>query len=249
MLFSCVSPLSMVSCHKPKNISRSSNSFGIQQGMIALTMSDLVDEEMIELALLDIEELIEGQFFGRCPHHCYRCRSKPIGIEELEQRLDRIHVESQSDDLSTISSICRSLFCPKRLWGCRYGHSARTSDENRRYIGVFLIFKKDEFDRFSIMVQSKNKHSLEREQPSTSSGIEKEQIQRGTYCINRTAFHPTSILDIEYHHLSDAPNLKDGARVRFLHGAMEVLHASPSSQIKTTLKKENSSFNCEPKNQ
>ena len=69
---------------------------GIKQGLIALTMSDLVDEEMIELALLDIEELIEGSFLEGAPIIVTAAGPNPIGIDELEQQLDSIQVESKT---------------------------------------------------------------------------------------------------------------------------------------------------------
>ena len=53
----------------------------------------IVDEEMIELALLDIEELIEGSFLEGAPIVVTAAGSNRIGIDELEQQLDKIHVE------------------------------------------------------------------------------------------------------------------------------------------------------------
>ncbi len=40
---------------------------GVKRGFVALTKSDLVDEELVEAAIEEVEELIEGSFLQGCP--------------------------------------------------------------------------------------------------------------------------------------------------------------------------------------
>ena len=48
----------------------------IKRGLIAITKTDLVDEEWLQLVTEEITEFIQGEFPGRCPTHtpllCYR---------------------------------------------------------------------------------------------------------------------------------------------------------------------------------
>ena len=195
---------------------------GIQQGLIALTMSDLVDEEMIELALLDIEELIEGSFLEEAPIIVTAAGANPIGIQELEQHLDNIQVEIKDSSQPFRLSVDRCFV--QKGFGVVVTGTARGQAVN---IGETLTsIPHNQEGR----IRSIQHHGTEQEQTQSGErtainivGVEKTHIQRGSLLYRPKSIPPTSILDMEYHHLSDAPNLKDGARVRILHGSMEAL--------------------------
>jgi selenocysteine-specific elongation factor len=71
---------------------------------------------------------------------------------------------------------------------------------------------------------SEQKHTQAGERTAINIvGIEKEQVQRGALLCTAETIPQTSIIDVRYHHLGDAPQLKDGSRVRILQGSMEVL--------------------------
>ena len=195
---------------------------GIQQGLIALTMSDLVDEEMIELALLDIEELVEGSFLEEASIIVTAAGSNRVGMDELEQQLDNLHVEIKESSQPFRLSVDR-CFVQKGfgvvVTGTARGKAVKLGE-------TLTSLPHDQEGR----IRSIQHHGTEQEETQSGQrtainivGIEKDQIQRGCLLHRPNSIPPTSILDVEYHHLSDAPNLKDGARVRLLHGAMEVL--------------------------
>ena len=60
----------------------------IRSGVIALTKADLADEEMLELAKLDIADLVDGSFLKDAPVFAVSSRSG-AGIEELKAGLIR----------------------------------------------------------------------------------------------------------------------------------------------------------------
>ena len=61
---------------------------GVRQGLVALTMTDLVDEEMLELAAMDVEEAVEGTFLDGAPVLHTAAGPTPAGIEALIAALD-----------------------------------------------------------------------------------------------------------------------------------------------------------------
>ena len=40
---------------------------GIERGVVVLTMADLADDEMLELARLDVLEVVDGTFLAKAP--------------------------------------------------------------------------------------------------------------------------------------------------------------------------------------
>lgn len=62
------------------------NLLGIHQGLIVVTKSSLIDDDMKELVELDIHEQVEGTFFEQAPLH-FVDSIEGIGIEELKQTI------------------------------------------------------------------------------------------------------------------------------------------------------------------
>src|SRR6185295_6299827 len=59
---------------------------GIQRGIVALTKSDLVDDETAELAAADVSEALQGTFLEGAP--LVRCSPKTgLGVDELRQAI------------------------------------------------------------------------------------------------------------------------------------------------------------------
>ena len=56
---------------------------GLERGIVALTKCDLVDEEMLELAMLDVEESVAGTFLEGAPVVCTAIGEEPQGLDEI----------------------------------------------------------------------------------------------------------------------------------------------------------------------
>jgi selenocysteine-specific elongation factor len=59
---------------------------GVRSGLIALTKSDLVDEEMLELVQMEIRELVQGSFLDGAPMVAVSVRSG-TGLDDLRLAL------------------------------------------------------------------------------------------------------------------------------------------------------------------
>ncbi len=81
------------------------NLLGIRHGVVALTKVDQVDEELLELALLDLEEHLEGSFLADAPVVQVAAVEGPqgTGMEELRLALDELisAAEAPVSDMAT----------------------------------------------------------------------------------------------------------------------------------------------------
>ncbi len=70
---------------------------GIRRGLVALTKSDLVDEEMRELAMLDVAEALRGSFLEGAP--IIACSTKSgDGLEPLRRAIDGLLLDAPQKD-------------------------------------------------------------------------------------------------------------------------------------------------------
>lgn len=65
---------------------------GVERGFVVLTKVDLVDDEMLELARMDVEEAVEGTFLEGAPVLPYSAVTKS-GFDELKQALVELAVQ------------------------------------------------------------------------------------------------------------------------------------------------------------
>ncbi len=73
---------------------------GISQGIVALTKVDQVDDELLELALLDLEEHLDGSFLADAPVIQVAALEGPsgTGMNELRQALDIMIADTTSSE-------------------------------------------------------------------------------------------------------------------------------------------------------
>src|SRR4029453_15447042 len=70
---------------------------GIERGVVALTMADLADDEMLELARLDVLEVVEGTFLAAAPVIATSAVTR-LGIDALTAALDALPDASRRTD-------------------------------------------------------------------------------------------------------------------------------------------------------
>lgn len=74
---------------------------GISTGLIALNKVDLVDEEMVEMAMEEIEELTAGTFLEKCPIVPVSAKTG-VGLERLKETLLKVSSSVQSSPQNNI---------------------------------------------------------------------------------------------------------------------------------------------------
>lgn len=193
---------------------------GVEQGLVALTFADMVDEELLMLAEDDVRETLQGTALADVPIVPVSGLTG-LGVEALVAELDRL------------SPRARLLEGPFRLPVDRvfsqHGHGTVVTGTVRS--GVFR-----EGDSVQVVpgdprvrVRGVQVHGSSvvgaraglRTAMNLSLG--KDEIERGHEVVAPGAVPETRVVDVAYRHLAGAPVIEDGAEVRFLAGTAEVV--------------------------
>ncbi len=186
---------------------------GIEYGVVALTKADLVDEETLELARVEAEELVPG-----APVIATSARTG-AGLDELRAALAetaarverhaadgpaRLHVD-RSFSLRGIGTVVTGT-----LWSGTLGEGDELRVEPRgRSVRVR-----------SVQVHDRPVERAEAGQRVAVSlpGVERQEIGRGDVLVTPGAFRPSFRLDVALETLADVP-----ARVQLHHGTAETV--------------------------
>jgi selenocysteine-specific elongation factor len=184
---------------------------GIEQGVVALTKSDLVDEETLELARVEAEELVPG-----APVVATSARTG-AGLDELRAALadaaakvgrpaaagpTRLHVD-RSFTLRGIGTVATGT-----LWSGTIGEGDELRVEPRGR---------------SVRVRSVQVHDRPVERAEAGQrvavalpGVERQELRRGDVLVTAGSFRPSFRLDVTLEPLGEIP-----ARVQLHHGTAE----------------------------
>jgi selenocysteine-specific elongation factor len=186
---------------------------GIEHGVVALTKSDVVDAETLELARVEAEELVPGT-----PVVATSARTG-TGLDELRAALAavaaragrtavdgpaRLHVD-RSFSLRGIGTVVTGT-----LWSGTIGEGDELRAEPRgRSVRVR-----------SVQVHDRPVDRAEAGQRVAVAlpGVERHEIRRGAVLVTPGAFHPSFRLDVVLEPLADIP-----ARVQLHHGTTETV--------------------------
>jgi selenocysteine-specific elongation factor len=182
---------------------------GVERGVVALTKSDLVDEETLELARAEAEELVPG-----APVVAVSARTG-AGLGELRSALARIAVERERDDAPTRLYVDR-VFTLRGIGtvatGTLWSGSIGEGDELRAGGRTVRVRSVQVHDR-----------TVERAEPGQRvavalPGIERHELQRGDALVAPDAYPSSYRLDVVLEELAEIP-----PRVNVHHGTASVL--------------------------
>jgi selenocysteine-specific elongation factor len=197
---------------------------GVREGLVVLTKTDLVEEELLELVRAETEELIAGSFLEGAPTVAASARSG-AGLEELRATLRGLaaKIPERSTDFVTRLPIDR-VFTMKGFGAVVTG--TLVSGE---------ISPGDELDLLPsgkrVRVRGVQVHSATVERAHSGqrtavnlAGIDVSEIERGMTLAALGRLAPTQIIDVQLHVLPTAPRaIRTRSRVRVHIGAAEVL--------------------------
>jgi len=197
---------------------------GVRKGLIVLTKKDLVDEELLQLARAEAEDLVEGSFLEGAPIVAVSSRTGE-GIDELKNALSDIGLQTpaRSDDFITRLPIDRAFTIK--------GFGAVVT-------GTLIAGEINEGDELELMpsrarvrVRGVQVHGAPVKQALAGQrtainlgGIDAASIERGMLLATPDRLRSTQIVDASVQLLNDAPRaLRSRQRVRAHLGAAEVL--------------------------
>lgn len=196
---------------------------GVKKGIVVLTKSDLSDDDGIELARLQIGELVKGSFLGNAP--VIRTSSKTgEGIEDIKEAILKLssEVPAREDGWSVRLPIDRS-FSAKGFGTVVTGTLASGKIQE----GDELVVMPS--DR-PVRVRGVQTHGAQTEGVSAGTrtavnlgGVEHESVSRGMVVTERGAMAPTSMIDSLVEVVEDSAALKDRQRIRLHLGTSEAM--------------------------
>src|SRR6476661_4925455 len=184
---------------------------GVERGVVALTKADLVDEETLELARMEAEELVPG-----APIVPVSARNG-AGLDELRAALAAVAVERDRLQAPTRLYVDR-VFTLRGIGtvatGTLWSGSIGEGDELRAEPGGRRV-----------RVRSVQVHDLPAERAEAGQrvavalpGIERSDLRRGDALVAQASYPSSYRLDVELEELAEIPN-----RVHVHHGTASVL--------------------------
>jgi selenocysteine-specific elongation factor len=197
---------------------------GVEDGVVAVTKADLVDEEMLELVREDVIDALKGTTIEGAEVVLTSSRTGQ-GLEELKEAISRVAERVRLKDAEgpfrlpidrvfTLKGI--GTVITGTLW------EGSVADEDEAVIqpsGKKLRVR-------NIQVHGKDvERALAGQRVALNlPGISKDEIARGDVIATPGHLHLTMMIDGHLHLLSSAPRrLRNRTRIRFHHGTSEVM--------------------------
>lgn len=196
---------------------------GVQRGVVALTKSDLVDSDTLELARLEAEEFLRGSFLENAPLVPVSAKTR-AGLEDLKKALRDAAAGITARDASRYFRLpIDRAFAMKGfgsvVTGTLISGSVGAGDEVELFPGG---------ERLRVRgVQSGGK-TMERATPGQRTavnlaGIEHTALRRGMVLATTGKFRKTRRIDVQLELLVSARKMKQGASVHFHTGTAETI--------------------------
>lgn len=193
---------------------------GIERGIVALTMADLVDEEMIELATEDVRDALEGSFLEHAPL-IVTSATEGIGLPALREALAALPVTRRSEQGPFRLPIDRS-FVQKGFGVVVTGTVLSGTVEEGQELRLLPQGDKLRVRALQVHGEAQSRSQAGFRTAVNLSGAEREELPRGSVLVG-PGVEGHQVLDARYHHLPGAPALSSGTRIRVLTGTSEVM--------------------------
>jgi selenocysteine-specific elongation factor len=191
---------------------------GVDQGAVVLTMADLVDAELLELAIEDAKDLVRGTFLASAPIVAYSSLTGQ-GRDALLDTLGRFEPRSRATAGPFRLPVDRAFVRPgfgTVVTGTAWSGTVRDGD------AVRLL--PDGLDARVRGIQVHGETTSEARAgwrvALNLAGLSRDDVPRGAMVVSGPV-PATSILDVRYTHLDGAPPVADGDPVRVLLGTSE----------------------------
>jgi len=191
---------------------------GVREGAVVLTMADLVDEELLELAMEDVSTVVRGTFLEEAPVVAFSAVTGQ-GREQVVAALGGFRRPERDEDGPFRLPVDRAFVRPGfgtvvtgTVWSGSLGDGAQVTllptGTPARVRGI------------EVHGSPAARASAGWRAALNLAGTDKEQVPRGTVVADGSVPCPR-VLDVRYRHLASAEPLVDGSPVRMLLGTAE----------------------------
>ncbi|MBE0428714.1 MAG: selenocysteine-specific translation elongation factor [Thermoleophilia bacterium] len=195
---------------------------GIPQGLVAITKTDLVDEEMVELVKADIEDFLSATPYAGSPVAAVSSKTG-AGLPQLLGMLEEAAAKAQARQASPATRLpVDRVFSLKGIGtvvtGTLWAGQICAED------ALWLLPDHLAARARGVQVHDRAVECAEAGQrvAINISGIDKEKLSRGQMIVTGDELTPTYMVDARISLIESAPGpLKYGAQARFHHGTAD----------------------------
>ena len=196
----------------------------IKTGLIVLTKTDLVDEEILEIVKLETAELVENSFLENAPVVLVSAKTGE-GIEELKNALRKIAGKIPARKFETVARLPIDRAFSVKGFGAvvtgtlTAGKIVETDEMELLPIGKSARVRGLQTHGKSVAAVTAGQRAA-----VNLGGVDYAEIERGLTLCEKNVLRPTQIFDAEIEVLKDAKRgLKSRQRVRVHAGTIEAL--------------------------
>lgn len=196
----------------------------VKSGLIALTKSDLVDEELLELARAEVEDFVAGSFLEGAPIISVSSRTG-AGIDELKETLTGLAARVEAKATAAIPRLpIDRAFSIKGfgtvVTGTLIAGELSVGDE----VEVLPAGVRTRIRNVQVHGHDTKQAHAGQRTAINLQGVNVEKVERGSLLAPAGRLRPSSMFDARLELLSSASRpLKQRARVRLHHGTAEVM--------------------------
>lgn len=197
---------------------------GITTGVVAITKSDLVDHDIIELVRLEIEDLVAGSFL----------HGKPIvpvssttgaGLDDLRRAMVESIDSVEDRDATTrvfrlpIDRVFTMKGFGSVITGTTYAGRVKVEDE----VEVLPGGLRSRARGIQVHSESRDEASAGERTSMNLADLQLDDLHRGQQVVHPSTLRTSQIITVRLDLLHDAKPLKEQTRIRFHHLAAELL--------------------------
>jgi selenocysteine-specific elongation factor len=196
----------------------------VRQGLVVLTKTDLVEEELLSLVQAEAEELVAGSFLENAPVVAVSARTG-AGLDELRAALRRIAAEVPARSMDSVARLPVDRAFTMKGFGAVVTGTLVSGE----------IAAGDEFELLPpglrVRARGVQVHGASVSQARAGqrtavnlAGVDAADVERGMVLAAIGRFRPTQIVDVELGVLPSAPRaIRTRSRLRVHLGSAEVL--------------------------
>jgi selenocysteine-specific elongation factor len=195
----------------------------VPHGLIALTKADLADEEMRELALIEVRELTEGSFLAEAPIVAVSSKTGE-GLEAFRAALVNLAARIPARGAGGLARLpIDRAFSVKGFGTVVTGTLVSGRIEADAELALLPTARRVKVRGVQVHGERETSAAAGQRVALNLGGIELDEVGRGDSLVTPETLEPTRMLDVRLEVVTSARPLKHGARVRFHQGTSETI--------------------------
>jgi selenocysteine-specific elongation factor len=201
---------------------------GIPTGLVAITKSDLVERDILELVRMEVEELVAGSFLEGKPV-VFVSSTTGAGLDDLRAAILQSAASIHDRDATTrvfrlpIDRVFTMKGFGSVITGTTYSGRVRVEDDVEVLPGVMQARLESRARAIQVHGEPREEAVAGERTSMNLADIPLEVIHRGQQVLHPETLRPSSVVTVKLDLLDEARPLADQTRIRFHHLSAELL--------------------------